>query len=85
MQILQLTRLHPGSALQVAELTQIGPLAQWTMDCKLFMTSIESTDHSVKWSARLDVGLSNNAVASYALTMGKHVMVSRTTTSCKGL
>lgn len=78
MQVVRL-RFAPASptALVFDSLMQLGPFAQWTMDCKL---SRHAEDHQGSnqdsWSAMLDIGFSDNSVETHALRMQSGKMVS---------
>lgn len=78
MQVAQL-KSAPASptALVFDSLLQLGPFAQWTMDCKL---SRHAEDHQGSnrdsWSAILDIGLSDNSVETHAMHMQTGNLVS---------
>ena len=79
--IMQVVRLkitkRPSSALAVESLIQLGPFAQWTMDCKL-SASPDCDDQEFSrdsWSAMLEIGLSDNSVQTHKLQMQAGILV----------
>ena len=69
----------PQTILALDSLIQLGPFAQWTMDCKLSaLHQVDNLDKSDQesWSAMLDVGLSNNSVETHKLQMQAGKLVS---------
>ena len=80
MQVVRL-KVSPASPTVLAfdTLIQLGPFAQWTMDCKL--SALHRPDNHNKsnqdsWSAMLDVGLSDNSVETHKLRMQAGKLVS---------
>ena len=80
MQVVEL-KISPASPtlLTFDTLVQLGPFAQWTMDCKL-STSHQSQNHNKSnqdsWCIMLDVGLSDNSVETHTLQMQAGKLVS---------
>ena len=81
LQVLKLSRMQSGSALSVQDMFQIGPLTQWSMDCKRSMLCSRSTDPGSSITkpsaaqAMLAVGLSDDAVEMYNFSIGQANMV----------
>lgn len=81
MQIFMLRKMQSGLTLSVQGTLQIGPFAQWTMDCKLSLCPSDHSNQSKVMSqhnfgqATLAVGLSNNAVQMHKLMMVEAEMV----------
>jgi len=80
MQILMLRKMQSGLTLSVQEMLQIGPFAQWTMDCKLSLCpgnsdQSKTTNQHSSGEATLAVGLSDNAVQMHKLLMVEAEMV----------
>ena len=81
MQIFMLRKMQSGLTLSVQEMLQIGPFAQWTMDCKLSLSPSKHSDQSKTMSqhnfgqATLAVALSDNAVQMHKLMMVEAEMV----------
>lgn len=59
-------------------LIQLGPFAQWTMDCKLSpsLRNAETQQNQHDWAAALDIGMSDNAVETFDLQMRAGRLVS---------
>lgn len=87
MQVVSLKDSHESSVLACESLIQLGPFAQWTMDCKL-SASPDPCKHQecreAPWSVMLDIGLSDNSVEKHELQMqgGNLVRSSRKTNYC---
>jgi hypothetical protein len=81
MQIFMLRKTQSGLTLSLQEMLQIGPFAQWTMDCKLSLcpgdhsSQSETTSQHNFGQATLAVGLSDNTVQMRKLTMVEAEMV----------
>lgn len=81
MQIFMLRKMQPGLTVSVQEVLQIGPFAQWTMDCKLSLCPGDHSGQSKTKSqhnfgqATLAVGLSDNTVQMHKLTTVEAEMV----------
>lgn len=81
MQMFMLRKMQSGLTLSVQEMLQIGPFAQWTMDCKLSLCPSKHSDQSKTMSqhnfgqATLAVALSDNAVQMHKLMMVEAEMV----------
>ena len=81
LQVLKLSRMQSGSAISVQDMFQVGPLTQWSMDCKLSLLCSKSTDLGSSITkpsagqAMLAVGLSDDAVEMYDLSIGQANMV----------
>ncbi|DBA78263.1 TPA: hypothetical protein ACH3X2_008215 [Trebouxia sp. C0005] len=89
MQIFMLRKMQSGLTLSVQGTLQIGPFAQWTMDCKLSLCPSDHSNQSKVMSqhnfgqATLAVGLSNNAVQMHKLMMVEAEMVAHHTSTCE--
>ncbi len=76
-----LRKTQSGLTLSVQEMLQIGPFAQWTMDCKLSLCPIDHSGQSKTQSQHifgqttLAVGLSDNTVQMHKLTTVEAEMV----------
>lgn len=78
---MQVARLKSATASPTAlvfdSLMQLGPFAQWTMDCKLSCHAEDRQgSNQDSWSATLDIGLSDNSVETHALQMRSGKLVS---------
>lgn len=72
MQVVSLKDSHESSLLAFESLIQLGPFAQWTMDCKLSASPALCNHQECcerPWSAMLDIGLSDNSVEAHELQM----------------
>lgn len=76
MQVVKLQKTQPATTLSFETLIQLGPFAQWTMDCKISsLLNSDQAQHS-DWVAILELGLSDNTVETHELQMQEGKLVS---------